>query len=94
MTSTDFEKYMRSQGLSAASCKKYAQDTPNNLSVQSVFVRLTGTQNMYAVTSKSKLKDVIESIRRQDFDIVGQRMYSCGVKKYLKCLEDTGMVTP
>lgn len=94
MTSIDFERYMKSQGLSAASCKKYAQDTPNNLSVQSVFVRLTGTYNMYAVTSKSMLEKVIESIRSQEFDIVGQRMYSCGVKKYLKSLEDTGKVNP
>lgn len=89
----DFENYMRKQKLSPASIMKYAHNTPDKFDVQVIFDRLTGYSDMYAITSKILIERVINAIRESDFDIVGQRMYSCGVKKYLKFLEDTGNVT-
>lgn len=93
MNYKDFENYMRKQKLSPASIVKYAHNTPDKFDVQVIFGRLTGFNNMYAITSKTLLERVINAIRESDFDVVGQRMYSCGVKKYLKFLEDTGNVT-
>lgn len=88
-----FIKYMREEGLSSATINKYAYDTPNNLEVQQVFVKHTGSPNMYNTTSRSKLLVIIDEIMSMEFDIVGHKMYSAGVKKYLKYLVANGLAT-
>lgn len=82
----DFRDWMRKQGLSAATIQKYADDTPNNLEVQQVLSRIAGTANMYNC-SASQIRTAIDQVLSMSFDIIGHKMYSAGLKKYLKYLE-------
>jgi len=93
-TRVNFIQYMKKQGLSSATINKYAYDTPNNFEVQYVFKSHTGSNNMYSVTSRAKLTIIIKCIMSMNFDIVGHKMYSAGVKKYLKYLNESGKATP
>jgi len=82
----DFKAWMRSSGLSSATIQKYSEDTPNNLEVQNVLSRVAGTSNMYNC-SASDIRNAIRIVLNMDFDIIGHKMYSAGLKKYLKYLE-------
>lgn len=82
----DFASWMRNQGLSAATIKKYAEDTPNNLEVQNVLKNIAGTANMYNCTA-AQIRRAIDVVSRMRFDEIGHKMYSAGLKKYLKYLE-------
>lgn len=85
---TTFASWMRNQGLSSATIKKYAEDTPNNLEVQRVLSRVAGTSNMYNC-SRVQIERAISIVLDMDFDIIGHKMYSAGLKKYLKYLEQS-----
>lgn len=45
------------------------------------------TKNMYRVTDLHILDKIIEKVAASSFDIVGNSMYSCGLKKYKQFLE-------
>lgn len=76
---------MRQKGLSPATIKKYSEDTPNNFEVQNVLLRQTGSANMYNCTA-IQIEHAIETVSNMEFDIVGHKMYSAGLKKYLSFL--------
>lgn len=82
----EFREWMRIQGLSTATIQKYSDDTANNLEVQRVLSRIAGSSNMYNCSS-SQIRIAISQVMSMDFDIVGHKMYSAGLKKYLKYLE-------
>lgn len=82
----EYITWMRNQGLSSATIKKYADDTPNNLEVQRVLSRFAGSANMYNCDDIIMLQSIIRTVEGMDFDIVGHKMYSAGLKKYLKFL--------
>lgn len=86
---SQYRDWMRRQGLSAATIKKYAEDTPNNLEVQKVLSRRTGSSNMFNCSNTSMLESIIREVEGMDFDIIGHKMYSAGLKKYLKFLRET-----
>lgn len=78
---------MRNLGLSSATIKKYADDTPNNLEVQRVLSHYAGSANMYNCDDVILLLSIIRIVESMEFDIVGHKMYSAGLKKYLKFLK-------
>lgn len=78
--------WMKNQGLSSATIKKHADDTPNNLEVQRVLSSLAGSANMYNCDDAIKLQSIVRTVESMEFDIVGHKMYSAGLKKYLKFL--------
>lgn len=83
----EYITWMRNQGLSSATIKKYADDTPNNLEVQRVLSRYAGSANMYNCDDVILLLSIIRTVESMNFDIVGHKMYSAGLKKYLKFLK-------
>lgn len=90
ITKRDFVDWMRRKGLSAATIKKYSEDTPNNLEVQTVLARLTGHANMYNCTS-TEIQHAVSIVMDMDFDIIGHKMYSAGLKKFLIFLQELSM---
>lgn len=81
-----FVEYMRKLPRSAKTIKKYSEDVPNNLEVQRIIARHTGSINMYDVQNTVLLERIWKEIRELDFDFRGNSMYSCGLKMYQKFL--------
>lgn len=83
-----FARYMKERLLSERTIREYGIDTPNCPSVQTIIKSVTGsTSNMYRVTDLHILDKIIEKVAASSFDIVGNSMYSCGLKKYKQFLE-------
>lgn len=83
-----FVRYMKEHLLSERTIKKYSSDTPNSPSVQEIIKSVAGsTKNMYRVTDIHVLDKIIEKVASSNFDIIGNSMYSCGLKKYKQFLE-------
>ena len=84
----DFAHFMKGQRLSEKTIKKYSVDTPNCPSVESIIKTVTGTtKRMYDVFDVEQLDIIIEKVENSDFDQIGHKMYSCGLKKYKVFLE-------
>lgn len=83
-----FSEYMSRRNLSVATVKKYSENVPNCVSVQTIIKNCTNgrTDNMYHVRNEEELEVIIQKVADSEFDRVGQRMYSCGLKKYLQYL--------
>lgn len=87
-TQDNFSKFMEKKKLSERTIKKYSSDVPNSIKVKEIIKSFTGrTNDMYQVTDLADIKKIIEIVANEEFDKVGQRMYSCGLKKYLLFLE-------
>lgn len=83
-----YRNWLKSQGYASSSISKYSDNTANNLEVQNVVKRVTGSSNMYNCASSSQIETVINIVEGMTFDIVGHKMYSNGLKKYLKYLRE------
>lgn len=84
-----FVKYMKNQGLSKATINKYAENVPNKFEVQNIVKRISvSTHNIYNITNPEIIIKIAEDVSEERFDIVGQRMYSCGLKKYYLFLKE------
>ena len=85
-----FSRYMTDRNLSEATAKKYSENVPNCQSVKTIIRSITNdrTDDMYHVHDDAVLEKIIEKVADSEFDKVGQRMYSCGLKKYLAFLKD------
>lgn len=84
----DFERFMKEQGLSERTVKKYSSDTPNSPSVQDIIREVTGiTDDMYHVRDIKVIEQIIDKVSGSDFDRIGHSMYSAGLKKYRSYLE-------
>lgn len=83
-----FFRYMLGLNLSESTAKKYSETVPNCRSVMAIIKDLSAgkTDNMYRVRNEVLLEKIIAKVADSDFDIIGQRMYSCGLKKYLQYL--------
>lgn len=89
-----FERYMRRKGLSNATVVKYAHGTPNSASVQTIINRRSGTtHNMFEVTDLNILDRIVLDVESSHFNIVGNHMYSAGLKKYIAFLEEVYHLT-
>lgn len=87
-----FARYMKEHHLSERTIRKYSVDTPNSPSVQEIIKSVTGsTRNMYRVTDLHILDKIIEKVAASSFDIIGNSMYSCGLKKYKQFLESISL---
>lgn len=83
-----FVRFMESQKLSERTIKKYSSDVPNSVNVKSIINSVTGiTDDMYHISGREDLEKIIEKVADGEFDKVGQRMYSCGLKKYRDYLD-------
>lgn len=86
-----FSEYMLSRKLSGATAKKYSENVPNCINVRSIIRNVTNgrTDDMYQIREEGELEMIIQNVADSEFDKVGQRMYSCGLKKYLQYLRYT-----
>ena len=90
-TRDGFMTYMKERNLSDATITKYCDSVPNCVGVKNAILEVTNiTDDMYHVKDVDAITSIIDIVRQQQYDQVGQRMYSCGLKKYrdyLKSLE-------
>lgn len=77
-----FYNYIIGKGLSKATANKYASNVPNCMDVQSIIRKHTGSSNMYAMTDVATIKRMASLVECAQFNITGNNMYSCGLKKY------------
>lgn len=78
-----FMTYMQDRNLSSATITKYCDNVPNCVGVKNAILEVTNiTDDMYHVKDVDAITSIIDIVRQQQFDQVGQRMYSCGLKKY------------
>lgn len=90
-TRQQFKEWMRNQGLSIATRDKYADNTPDNFEVQQVLYSITGNKNMYSCTNQAQIRQAIQRVMNMAFDEIGHKMYSAGLKKYLKFLQENNL---
>jgi len=85
-----FSRYMSGRNLSDATVKKYSENVPNCRSVRAIIWNKTNgrTDDMYHIRDEAELEVIIEMVADSEFDKTGQRMYSCGLKKYLAYIKD------
>ncbi len=83
-------QYLKKCGLSEKTIERYSHQVPSREEFIYVLKKYTGMRDMYQVTDIDKLKSVVQAVKASDFDIVGNSMYSCGLKKYIKYLEAQG----
>ena len=79
--------FLKKCKLSEGTIDKYSYQVPIREEFISVLVKYTGQRDMYQVTDIAKLKSIVGVVRASSFDIVGNYMYSCGLKKYIQWLE-------
>jgi len=79
--------YLRRCGLSERTIDRYSYQVPTRDEFIDVLMKYTGRRDMYQVTDIPKLKTLVFAVRASSFDIVGNYMYSCGLKKYIQWLE-------
>ena len=85
-----FYNYIIGKGLTHATANKYASNVPNCMDVQSILRKHTGSSNMYAMTDIATIKRMVKIVERAQFNITGNNMYSCGLKKYAEYIESLG----
>ena len=85
-----FVRFMLNQGLSDRTIRKYSVDTPNSPSVQAIILSMTGTtEDMFHVCDLELLQRIVDRVSESDFDLVGHKMYSSGIKKFIAFIEDS-----
>lgn len=84
-----FVEYLKGCLLSDRTIEKYSKNVPNCSKVKDIISTITGTtEDMYHVLDLRMLDRIIDEVASSDFDVTGQRMYSCGLKRYRYFLED------
>ena len=84
-----FIRFMKGRNLSERTIKKYSSDTPNSPGVQEIIMEVTegATNNTYHIFDIAIIERIISRVATSDFDIIGHKMYSAGLKKYKLFLE-------
>lgn len=88
-TEQSYVRWMKNQGLSKRTMNSYSTNTVNCIDVQNIIKNIAGTQNLYNITDRNKLKRIIQKIKESEFDKIGHSMYSSGVKKWMAYLDAT-----
>lgn len=84
----DFVRYLKERLFADRTIDKYSINTPNCPSVREIIKEETGmTDNMYHITDPVVIERIIDRVIQSDFDIIGHKMYSNGLKRYREFLE-------
>lgn len=79
-----FMQFMRDQGISEASVKKYALHVNHNSEVKEIVKKYTGKETLFSVASVEDIKQILQEVKTSPFNIRGNNMYSVGISHYLK----------
>ena len=81
-----FQEFMRKNGLSERSVKKYSSTVPNNKGVCFAVKTITGKSSLFRVTSLDELEKILTEVLRFNYNKKGHNMYSAGISQYKKFL--------
>ncbi len=81
-----FQDYMRNDGTSEGSVKKYSIQVARNAEVRDIVKRITGKDSLYKVLSPEDAGKVRLEVKSSPCDIKGNHMYSVGISHYIKFL--------
>ena len=83
---TLFQEYMRNNGISEGSVKKYSNQVASNADVRGIVEKITGKDSLYKVTSPEETEKIRVEVKSSPCDIKGHHMYSVGLSHYIKFL--------
>lgn len=81
-----FQDYMRNNGTSEGSVKKYSIQVSRNAEVRAIVEKITGKDSLYKVFSPDDAGKVRLEVKSSSCDIKGNHMYSVGISHYIKFL--------
>ena len=81
-----FQDFMRQNGTSEGSIKKYSTQVANNADVRAIIKQLTGKDSLFLVTSPDEATEIRLAVKAAPCDIKGNHMYSVGISHYTKFL--------
>lgn len=84
-----FQDYMRNNGTSEGSIKKYSIQVARNAEVRAIVENITGKDSLYKVFSPEDAGKVRLEVKSSPCDIKGNHMYSVGISHYIKFLTAT-----
>lgn len=89
-----FQDFMRQNGTSEGSVKKYSTLVANNADVRAIIKQLTGKDSLYLVTSPDEATKIRLAVKAAPCDIKGHHMYSVGISHYAKFLSSWNEQNP
>jgi hypothetical protein len=89
-----FQEYMRNNGISEGSVKKYSNQVACNADVREIIEKITGKDSLYKVTSPEEAGKIRVEVKSSPCDIKGHHMYSVGLSHYIKFLTDLRNTLP
>lgn len=81
-----FQDFMRQNGTSERSIKKYSTQVANNADVCAIVKRITGNGSLFQVKSSDQASKVRTEVKASPCDIKGNHMYSAGIAHYIRFL--------
>lgn len=81
-----FQDFMRNNGTSEGSVKKYSIQVARNAEVRAIVEKITGKDSLYKVFSPEDAGKVRLEVKSSPCDIKGNHMYSVGISHYIKFL--------
>ena len=81
-----FQDFMRQNGTSEESVKKYSNLVANNADVRAIIKQVTSKDSLYLVTSPDEATEIRLAVKAAPCDIKGHHMYSVGISHYAKFL--------
>ena len=89
-----FQEYMRNNGISEGSVKKYSKQVACNADVREIIEKTTGKDSLYKVSSPEEAEKNRAEVKSSPWDIKGHHMYSVGLSHYIKFLTDLKNTLP
>lgn len=81
-----FQEYLRKNGISEGSVKKYSIQVACNVDVKAVIKKITGNESLYKVISPDDANNIRLEVKKSSCDINGNHMYSAGLSHYSRFL--------
>lgn len=81
-----FQDYLRRQGKSENSIRKYSLHVAHNTGVKEIIKNITGQDSLFEILSIDDVAKVRAEVKTSPFDIKGGSMYSVGLSHYINFL--------
>lgn len=89
-----FQDYMRNNGTSEGSIKKYSIQVARNAEVRAIVEKIIGKDSLYKVFTPEDASKVRVEVKSSPCDVKGNHMYSVGISHYIKFLTAIATTLP
>ena len=77
-----FIEYLKQRGKKERTIKAYSETVPNKSEVKAIIKSCSNHDDLFEVLHPDIVSEIVEKIKEQEFDIVGNRMYSAAISQY------------